>query len=174
MAEESSDDFAFSLADLPYAPLGDKARSPSPSGSAPLSMLHSVARGADLPRLPANPATLALWWLTPRITEAGAATLDFVGNFEDMRDANTIGADKYFHCKANCQAARRGRYGEATARALSDIREIYGEYVKGDPASDVQADQAANRFGRASSKRSPAGCDMVCSSLRPPGLSLRY
>ena len=29
-----------------------------------------------------------------------------------MKDDNTIGADDYFHCKANYEAASRGKYGE--------------------------------------------------------------
>lgn len=33
---------------------------------------------------------------------------DFWKNYQNMREANTIGADKYFHCVANCQASRRG------------------------------------------------------------------
>ena len=31
---------------------------------------------------------------------------DFLGKYRDMREANTIGADKYFHCKANCEATQ--------------------------------------------------------------------
>jgi len=40
--------------------------------------------------------------------QAVGAVGDFVGNYMDMREANTIGADRYFHCKANCEAAKRG------------------------------------------------------------------
>jgi hypothetical protein len=103
--------------------------------------------------------------------QSGAAALAFGRNYKDMRDANWIGADKYFHYKANCQATRRGEYTEGTARVISDARELYDEHVKGDPASAGQADQATNRFGRAAAKISPAGCDMACS---PRGLPLRY
>jgi Serum amyloid A protein len=173
MAQDTSHYLPFSLADLPPAPLDDVAQTLSPSERTATGMRRSVFRGGDLPDLPASLASLVTW-ATPIAMQVGAATLDFGRNYKDMRDANWIGADKYFHCKANCQAMRRGRYGEGTARAISDIREAYDEYVKGYPTSDVQADQAANRLGRMSAKSSPAGCDIVCSSLRPPGLPLRY
>lgn len=41
----------------------------------------------------------------------------FFDNYTGMRDANTIGADKYFHCKANCSASQRGVSGQGTANA---------------------------------------------------------
>ena len=43
---------------------------------------------------------------TPRRPAKVATTVGiFAKNYFDMREANTIGADKYFHCKANAQAA---------------------------------------------------------------------
>ncbi|MGH2523803.1 MAG: serum amyloid a protein, partial [Anaerolineales bacterium] len=69
-------------------------------------------------------------------------------NYNDMRNANTIGADKYFHCKANCEAASRGSVGDQTACLLSDAREWVDQNIKGDPASASALDQAANTFGR--------------------------
>ena len=36
----------------------------------------------------------------------------------DMRDANTIGADKYFHSKANYEAANRGTGGRHAAALI--------------------------------------------------------
>lgn len=41
-----------------------------------------------------------------------------------MKNANTIGADKYFHSKANCDAAKRGLLGAIIATAISDLREL--------------------------------------------------
>lgn len=52
------------------------------------------------------------------------ATDDFIDNYNDMRDANTIGADKFFHCKASCEASQRGPIGGRTAEAISDTREV--------------------------------------------------
>ncbi|ABE55718.1 Serum amyloid A protein [Shewanella denitrificans OS217] len=96
---------------------------------------------------------------------------DFFGNYRDMRDANTIGADKYFHCKANCEATKRGKGGESAACTISDSREWFDQHIKGDPAS--AADQAANIFGR-SNASSPQSCSLVCSAFRPNGLPQGY
>lgn len=49
-------------------------------------------------------------------------------NYIDMRDANTRGADKYYHCMANCQAALRGQYEERQTKLISDAREFLDEY----------------------------------------------
>jgi uncharacterized protein RhaS with RHS repeats len=102
----------------------------------------------------------------------GGAT-DFMRNYNDMRTANTIGADKYFHCKANCEASRRGRAGDSVACKISDGREWFDQSIKGDPASASQADQAANTFGRSHAGTS-GSCDVVCGIYRPNGLSSRY
>ena len=94
---------------------------------------------------------------------------DFYKNYRDMRDANTIGADKYFHCKANCEAVSRGQGGEDAACTMSDSREWFDQNIKGDPASASAADQAANIFGRSNATRSQS-CSQVCASFRPNGL----
>lgn len=57
------------------------------------------------------------------VSQILGAVEDFVRNHFDMREANTIGGDKYFHCVANCQAAQRGSVGAATASFLSNLRE---------------------------------------------------
>lgn len=49
--------------------------------------------------------------LKNKVQAAGGAVMDFMQNYIDMRKANTIGGDKYFHCKANCEASRRGAAG---------------------------------------------------------------
>lgn len=38
--------------------------------------------------------------------------------FSDMKDANTIGDDKYFHAKGNYEAANRGRGGRHAAEII--------------------------------------------------------
>jgi hypothetical protein len=81
-----------------------------------------------------------------------------------MRDANTIGADKYFHCKANCQASRRGKAGETTACAISNAREWVDQNIKGDSAAASAADQVANAAGRAGANSSSMACEIVCSA----------
>ncbi|MCM1003164.1 MAG: hypothetical protein NC408_02345 [Candidatus Gastranaerophilales bacterium] len=49
---------------------------------------------------------------------------DFIRNYNEMRDANSIGADKYFHSKANCDGAKRGELGALVAKGISDLREF--------------------------------------------------
>ena len=97
---------------------------------------------------------------------------DFSRNYNDMRDANTIGADKYFHCMANCQAAREGLGGSDAAALISEGRELADEYIKRDPPSACDADRAANNQGR--NGDSDESCSQVCGSLRPSGLDPRY
>lgn len=100
---------------------------------------------------------------------------DMAGNYGDMRDANTIGADKYFHCKGNCEATRRGPWGEGIATTISDSREWWDQNIKGFPPSDSAGDQRANRDGRTGAKNQPdAQCTGVCAHHRPRGLPPRY
>lgn len=76
-------------------------------------------------------------------TKDGGAMGDFLRNYKDMRDANYIGGDKYFHCKANCEATKRGPLGEATAEVISDARELIDHYIKNDSAESCEEDQKA-------------------------------
>jgi len=77
--------------------------------------------------------TTSFWWQFYR------GSMDMWMNYEDMKKANTIGADKYFHCMANCEAARRGPGGVLAAQVISNLREDYG-YWKGDPMGDSMDD----------------------------------
>jgi len=52
----------------------------------------------------------------------------FFTNYKNMRTANTIGADKYFHCLANCQATNLGTGGSVLAHVMSEGRELTDEY----------------------------------------------
>ena len=94
---------------------------------------------------------------------------DFWGNYNDMRSANTIGADKFFHCMANCEAARRGRSGRLVARSISELRELYDENIKGDPRTACDADRYANDVGRAGGTACKP-CSQVCAAFKPSGL----
>jgi hypothetical protein len=102
--------------------------------------------------------------------QVGGAVGDFLRNDQNMRDANTVGGDKYFHCMANCQATRRGPAGESTACTFSGAREWTDRHIKGDPASSSFADQAANAIGRSVALSSSQSCGAVCSGFRPNGL----
>jgi serum amyloid A protein len=81
---------------------------------------------------------------------------DFVGGFKDfieiyyeMREANWVNSDKYFHSKANYRASIRGQGGVFAAEKLSNLREFFDQrWPKYDPLSASLADQAANRYGR--------------------------
>ena len=122
--------------------------------------------------------------------EAAGAAGDFKKNYGDMRDADTIGGDKYFHCKANCEAASRGSTGQFVAEKISNTREVTDQRIMRDPRSASEADQAANRQGRAGGaeaasrgmspipgaqdRTDPNICRAACGSLRPRGLPDEY
>ena len=103
------------------------------------------------------------------IADTVGAVGDFLGNYLDMRKAWTQGADKYFHCKANCEAAKRGLAGEGAAENMSEARELTDQYLKGDEPKDCDEDRKANAQGR-DGANSNDSCRQVCSSLRPRGL----
>ena len=102
----------------------------------------------------------------------GGGVGDFLDNYQDMRDANTIGADKYFHCMANCEASKRGPGGEDAAIGISETREWVDENIKGDDPCYCNEDRAANAQGRSCSPKK--SCKEQCKSLRPPGLDKKY
>ncbi len=105
--------------------------------------------------------------------QAGAVE-DFQRNKRLMEEAGFIGADKYFHCVANCQATRRGPHGEAMARTLSNSREWLQDRWPGSH-NDAAADQEANRAGREGARRDPCGsCDDICFEFRPNPLPGRF
>ena len=103
------------------------------------------------------------------------AASSFWNNYWNMRDAQTPGADRYFHCMANCQAAKRGSVAYGTSIVLSELKEAHDQYVKGYPASDSDADRAANAAGRCTASQSPGtDCKSICDAFRPPSLDPRY
>ncbi|KAH3868362.1 serum amyloid A protein-like [Dreissena polymorpha] len=85
--------------------------------------------------------------------------------YQDMRQANTIGADKYFHARGNYDAASRGTGGRHAAAIISNARELFQGGSSGRGAADSRADQEANRWGR-------NGGDP--NQYRPRGLNPRY
>lgn len=94
----------------------------------------------------------------------GGGTRDMWRAYRDMRRANTIGADKYFHARGNYEAARRGTGGRHAAAIISNARE-WGQRALGRGHEDTAADQEANRWGR-------NGGDP--NRYRPRGLDRRY
>jgi RHS repeat-associated protein len=106
------------------------------------------------------------------------ATGDFIESYIDQLDA-TYGVgrnhngwanqDKYFHCKANCEASNRGKAGESTATCLSDFREKTDQLM-GDSESASAAAQIANKFGRSQgSKNININCQALCGKYKPGG-----
>nr|XP_019570531.1 PREDICTED: serum amyloid A protein-like [Rhinolophus sinicus]XP_019570532.1 PREDICTED: serum amyloid A protein-like [Rhinolophus sinicus]XP_019570533.1 PREDICTED: serum amyloid A protein-like [Rhinolophus sinicus] len=88
--------------------------------------------------------------------------------YSDMKEANFIGADKYFHARGNYDAAQHGRGGVAAAKLISDAREASDLLRSGDSGrgvEDSKADQRANKWGW--SGRDP-------NYFRPPGLPSKY
>lgn len=108
---------------------------------------------------------------------------DFARNYNDMVNANTINADKYFHSKANCQATQRGGAGEVLAEAISILREIEEGTRKVlfeganliEQIEDANRDMEANEYGREQGKMIPNGdCEGLIDILRPNGLPGEY
>ena len=103
-------------------------------------------------------------------------TQDFARNYEILRRGNWKKADKYFHCKANCEAAKRGPGGVAAAKVLSDVRAfeenwIYGWFYP----HDTGFDQAANDFGRRNGAACPGiPCSVLCNPFRYPWIPQPY
>jgi RHS repeat-associated protein len=125
-----------------------------------------------------------LWtWPSPRDVvnywgETFGGTLDFFQGYVDQwRATNTVGRahngwanqDVYFHCRANCESAKRGPAGDAIAQCLSNARENWDEFWGQQPSVTVR-DQAANMLGRhGGTMNTLDSCQLVCGSLRPGG-----
>lgn len=107
----------------------------------------------------------------------------FIKNYNDMKEANTKRADKYFHSKANCEASQLGNFGEITAKGISDLREFTDSfknvYIKGmtevESAKDSTDDKKANEYGRNQGRNYPnENCGNLVEIYRPNGLPTRY
>lgn len=117
------------------------------------------------------------------ISQIGGAISDFASNLYDLKygippyipPSGASGVDKYFHCKANCQATQRGSAGESTACTLSDFKEWYDQELKRFPPEDSAADQQANRYGRNQGSSNPnSSCSELCEKYRSSWLPPRY
>ncbi|XP_047735936.1 amyloid protein A [Hyalella azteca] len=94
------------------------------------------------------------------VGEAMGGAMDMIDAYQDMHQADYVGADKYFHARGNRDAASRGPGGRWAAEKISDAKEWFDQ-IRGDPAADSEMDQEANRLGR-------DGGDI--SVLLPPGM----
>jgi YD repeat-containing protein len=141
------------------------------AGNDPVNLLDP--EGTDV----ATSAGVEILVLLAEQVVGGASRL--LRNYEDMRTANTIGADKYFHCLAHCQATRTGPCGEAVSRGGGVLREVLDfpkNILEGLPPTasllDCMADEEANEWGR---EGDPAlTCARVCDVFRPAGLPPKY
>ena len=87
----------------------------------------------------------------------------FLTNYIEMKNANTHGADKYFHARANYNAAQQGIVGTVIAKMISDLREWTDNYrnIKENgynpifSLQDINEDQQANEEGRELGRRFP-------------------
>ena len=96
-------------------------------------------------------------------------------NYEDMKEDNVIGNDQYFHCKANCEAARHGPVGVLTSEVISNGREIADMLPpKFDPEPYRRADQRANYYGRMGGQHSNQSCRDMCKQYRQKHTDERF
>ena len=107
----------------------------------------------------------------------------FLVNYQQMKDADTRGADKYFHAKANCEAAQLGIVGSVVAQALSDLRELTDNFRNihekkmslEESMRDIEEDQKANQEGRELGRLHPSTLPYILLQHRiPKGFPDRY
>ncbi len=109
---------------------------------------------------------------TKDIDQAVGAASDLVRNWLDMRTANTIGADRYFHCKGNCEAASRGPTAKSVSQYLSGLREGSQLIARRERLADARSDLYANKIGlEAPGRRDFESCDKSCRPLWPRSAS---
>jgi len=118
-----------------------------------------------------------------KLRQAAQAVSDMNRNYWDMQRDNTVGADDYFHCKANYEATQRGATGERVAERLGNAKENfdfwYNQARKGltplEASRDKMHDKQVNEIGRQRAKsglysNSKAGCH----SFRVKGINDKY
>lgn len=107
----------------------------------------------------------------------------FWENYQDMKEANTIGADKYFHSKANAEAAQLGKTDKEVADFISRAREVvdFWKYLLRDKMEveaiieDMNKDLKANTYGRKVGRENPdAPVKDLIKIYRPEGLDEKY
>lgn len=89
---------------------------------------------------------------------------DFWNSYQDMKNRNLKGFDKYAHARANAESTKRGEYGELTARLISYAREKLNKNIDplfkknmtwNEALQDSIADNKANVYGREQAKKYP-------------------
>jgi RHS repeat-associated protein len=94
-----------------------------------------------------------------------------LGPYNKMKQAKTIDADKYFHCVGSCESARVGYCGFYVSYIITEGREIFDYYFKGDSKESCAEDREANRYGR---RWKIMTCRAMCIKFRPPKMDERW
>jgi len=87
----------------------------------------------------------------------------------EMQAKNWIGADKFYHCMAMCEAASLGEEEAAIAGMAGEARELNQHYRHGDSKEECDADRAANAAGLKAGLTGQV-CSTACSGYKPPGM----
>lgn len=113
------------------------------------------------------------------LTTLTTTLAEFWNNYDTMVKANVINADKYYHAKANCEAAQNGILGSAIAKGISDLREYNDDYRNinekkyslEESLKDIMEDQTANHEGRNLGRKYPTNsCSDLLKHRIPRGL----
>ncbi len=92
--------------------------------------------------------------------QAGAGSADMWRNYQRMEHKQWKGADKYYHCMANCQATNEGPGGAAAAVVISFFRtNVLSRYRE---PTDWRNDDKANRCGQKG-----GDCEKRCAPYIP-------
>jgi RHS repeat-associated protein len=98
--------------------------------------------------------------------EFGQGTGDFVKMYREMRKMyRGPNQDKFFHCMANCLAVQHGAGGMTAATTISEGRELFDQYIKGNSPEACNEDREANKHGREAEQGQD--CIERCKSLAP-------
>lgn len=81
----------------------------------------------------------------------GAPIEDMYRNHNDLKKLGLEGADKFFHCKGNYEAAKRGKWGRVVGKAMSFGKEVLDMPRYG--MQDSLDDWEANRQGWRGAKK---------------------
>jgi hypothetical protein len=100
------------------------------------------------------------------VITVGAAADRFVINWLALHAARRMEvkhADKYFHCMANCESAKRGPTPKVGAILIGNFKEAWDLATKNFGLEDSLRDEAANAWGRQCTAEKP--CNQHCSPL---------
>lgn len=118
----------------------------------------------------------------PLITISQSLSI-FITNYERMTKVNVINADKYYHAKANCEAAQLGLTGSMVAQSISELRELTDsfrniyekKYSLEASLQDILEDLRANIQGREAGRKYPTKEPKdILKDRIPNGLEEKY